>query len=489
VSDGCKFEDIPPVADDGAIMTIVPETNTESEYFLQYSAETKVWSEVSAPNQASSFDVTTMPHAFIKMTDDGAGTVTGTPDQVYFYLDTIEFSSRTSGGDDSSPVPSFIGKRITDTFFFKNRLGFIAGDNIILSATDDLFRFWPTTVKEVLDDDPVDVAISSTRSIELSHVASFPESLIIIGDDEQFSLSSGGKAFTPENAILDPTTTYSASPIVPPVSVGSTLYFVAPQSSYTAIREYSVQPDTLITDAADITGHVSQLVPNNIKQLVAEPNLEYLFLFNTDEYTSEGNELFVYKFFWQGNEKIQSAWQRWNFWFKPLGGAMLDGSIYLLGTESVDGVKRTVMTKVNLSDRPEVLTNIDGKDFKSTRPTIDRLSLISEDTLIETDSTLILEVTEDQYEYFELDGTIPVLVDRHSGEILEIVSRYTEGGLFYFVFDKTSAPTDLGDIECLRLGSYGLGACMPFPASADPTDMGYLEGFVLGSYTLGISDN
>jgi hypothetical protein len=115
--------------------------------------------------------------------------------------------------------------------------------------------------------------------------------------------------------------------------------------------------------------------------------------------------------------------------------------------------------------------------------------LISEDTLIETDSTVILEVTEDQYEYFELDGTIPVLVDRHSGEILEIVSRYTEGGLFYFVFDKASAPTDLGDIECLRLGSYGLGACMPFPASADPTDMGYLEGFVLGSYTLGISDN
>jgi hypothetical protein len=254
------------------------------------------------------------------------------------------------------------------------------------------------------------------------------------------------------------------------------------------VREYSVQPDTLVTDAADITGHVSQLIPNNIKQLVSDPNLEFLFLMNTDEYSSEGNDMFVYKFFWQGNEKVQSSWQKWDFWFKPIGGAAFDGSLYMLGTESVDEVKRTVMTRVNLSDRPEVLLTDEQDEFKSTRPTIDRLTLVSEDSQRDTDYTIVLEVTFEQYQYFDLDGTIPVLVDRHSGELLEVSSRYTEGGVYYFVFDKLAAPTDLGDLECLRLGSYGLGGCLVFPYSADPTDLGYLECFVLGSYTLGVCD-
>ena len=459
MADGCKFEDIPPVAADGAIMTIVPENNTEAEYFLQYDEDTKVWSEVSAPGEASAFDNTTMPHAFIRMVDDGAGTVTGTPDQVYFHLERIDYVPRTSGGNGSSPTPSFIGKRITDTFFFKNRLGFIAGDNVILSATDDLFRFWPTTVKEVLDDDPIDKAISSTHSIELSHVASFPESLIVVGDDEQFSLSSGGKAFTPENTLLDPTTSYAASRVVPPVTVGSTLYFVAPQASYTAIREYSVQPDTLVTDAADITGHVPQLIPNNIKQLIAEPNLEYLFLVNTEDYNEDGNTLFVYKFFWQGNEKVQSAWQRWNLWFNPIGGTTFDGILYMLGTEVVSGVRRTVLSKINLSDKPPIILDGLGDPYKSSRPNIDRQTLIPDTNVSEDANSITIEVTLSQYQYLDIEDVTPIMVDRISGVAYTFISRFTESGQYYLRFSKPISPEDLGSLECYVLGNYTLGGC------------------------------
>ena len=459
MADGCKFEDIPPVAADGAIMTIVPEDNTEAEYFLQYDAGTKVWSEVSAPGEASTFDNTTMPHAFIRKVDDGAGTVTGTPDQVYFNLERIDYVARPSGGDGSAPAPSFIGKRITDTFFFKNRLGFIAGDNVILSATDDLFRFWPTTVKEVLDDDPIDKAISSTRSIELSHVASFPESLIVVGDDEQFSLSSGGKAFTPENVLLDPTTSYAASTIVPPVTVGSTLYFVAPQSSYTAIREYSVQPDTLVTDAADITGHVPQLVPNNIKQLIAEPNLEYLFLVDTEDYSTDGNLLYVYKFFWQGNEKVQSSWQKWNLWFNPIGGTTFDGQLYMLGTEVVSGARRTVLSSVNLSDKPPVILDGLGDAYKSSRPNIDRQTLIPDTNVTEDPTSITIEVSLSQYQYLDIEDVTPIMVDRISGVAYTFISRFTESGQYYLRFSKPISPEDLGTLECYVLGSYTLGGC------------------------------
>jgi len=461
LTEGTKFESLPPRASDAQIMTITPETNTDAEYYLRYDAATKIWSEVSAPEEAAGFDDTTMPHAFIRKEDDIFGTVTGIPLSVYFELETIPYVSRTSGGEDSSPEPSFIGKKIVDTFFFKNRLGFIAGENIILSATDDLFRFWPTTVQEVLDDDPIDVSISSTKNVTLSHVSPFPESLIIIGDNEQFSLGSGGKAFTPENAVLDPTTTYSASSTVPPVSMGSTLYFVAPQSNFAAIREYSVQPDTLITDAADVTGHVSQLIPNNLKQLIAEPNLEYLFLIDTD---ADSKSIFVYKFFWQGNEKVQSAWQKWNFWFNPIGGFVFNGHLYILGTELFDGVQRTIFTHMNLNDQPESLLDDDGVPYKIAMPNIDRQSIISDEFASYGANDVSLEVTQSDYEMFDIDCITPTLVDRIVGITYEFLNRFISNGKYYLTFGVPYQTTDLGDLECLAVGPYTVGGCEPFEA-------------------------
>ena len=456
-SDGLKFEDLPPIATSDAIMTIVPEENKDATYFLQYNEDTKGWFETSAPGAEYAIDPKTMPHAFVETVDDGVGTVTGTPDQIYFNLERLPYSDRETGSEDSSPSPSFIGKPITDSFFFKNRLGFISGDNVILSGTDDIFRFWPVTVKEVLDDDPIDRAVGSNKDVTLSHVAPFPESLIVIGDTEQFSLGSGGKAITPENAVLDPTTSYSASRSIPPVSVGSTLYFVAPQSSYAAIREYSVQPDTLVTDAADITAHVPQLVSNSVKQLVTENNLEYLFLINSDEYNPAGNELLLYKFYWQGNEKVQSAWIKWNFWFNPLGGATLDGKLYLIGTEYNGNNPITIISSINLSDRaPVVLDSLD-EPYKSTRPFIDRLSTTNNVALASED-TLVLEVTEDQYDYMGLLDATTVVVDKITGVKYNISSRYTDGVAFYFILELPDylASTEL-DFDDTILGSYILG--------------------------------
>ena len=456
-SDGLKFEDLPPIAVDGAIMTIVPEENQDSEYYLSYDEDTKSWFEISAPGEAYKFDNTTMPHAFLEKIDDGVGTVTGTPDQIYFSFERINYVEKETGGETSNPSPSFVGNPIADTFFFKNRLGFIAGDSVILSATDDLFRFWPQTVKEVLDDDPIDRAVGSNKDVTLSHVAPFPESLIVVGDREQFTLGSGGKIFTPSNAVLDPTTSYTASATVPPASVGSTLYFVAPQSSFAAIREYSVQPDTLVTDAADITAHVTQLVRNSVKQLITENNLEYLFLINNEDYDSDGNEMLVYKFYWQGNEKVQSAWMKWNFWFNPLGGTTLNGQLYLIGTEYNGSNPITIITKVNLSDLAPTVLDDEGSPYKSTRPFIDRLSTNNNVASLSGDS-LILEVTEDQYDYLGLQDANTVVVDRITGVKYQVSSRYTNGSEYFFILEQPDYLSSIDlDFDDTILGSYTLG--------------------------------
>lgn len=454
---GATRDTLPPVAEDGRVFRIIGEELSDSEHFLEFDSQTKSYSEVSAPAEATTFDATTMPHALIRKMDDGAGTVTGTPDQIYLSVETLNWVPRASGSNDTNKLPSFIGQSITDTFFFKNRLGFLSGENIILSRTDDLFNMFPATVKEVLDDDPIDISVSSNRNVALSHVAPFPDSLIVLGEHEQFSLSSGGKAFTTQNTILEPTTSYTVSRTVAPVSTGASLYFNAPLSSFSALREYSVQPDTLVTDAADVTGHVETLLPNTIKMMIPENNLEYIFLIENTPYNTEGNLLWVYKYFWQGNQKIQSAWAKWVLWFNPLGGWVYDGQLCLLGNEVFQGTERTILMKFNLRDDPPVVLDGDLVPFKSPRPSVDRLEILPDNPINIAGEDLSIEVTQEQYELLDIEDIVPIIVNRITGFGHKFVTRFTEGGKFFFIFEQAVPPTDLGEEEDLILGGYTLG--------------------------------
>ena len=53
-----------------------------------------------------------------------------------------EWGNRTCGDLDTAPDPSFIGFPINDVFIFKNRLGFLADENVILSQTKEFFNFF-----------------------------------------------------------------------------------------------------------------------------------------------------------------------------------------------------------------------------------------------------------------------------------------------------------------------------------------------------------
>ena len=73
------------------------------------------------------------------------------------------WGERICGDLNSSLNPSFIGNKINNVFFFRNRLGFLANDNVILSTVSKFFTFFPETVLTVIDSDPIDVAASHTK--------------------------------------------------------------------------------------------------------------------------------------------------------------------------------------------------------------------------------------------------------------------------------------------------------------------------------------
>ena len=336
-----KFSDLPPRCWNGARVRVKQDEDGENaDYYVQFDSSESggdregVWKESRGWSQYNKFDPLSMPHRIVR---------TGTNE---FTVAPIIWEERLVGDEDTAPTPSFVWSQINDVFFFRNRLGFLSQDNCILSRAGDYFNFWPKTALDVLDDDPIDIAASGSEPsvvTTLRYARPFESNLMLVSDQVQFSLSSGSAAtLTPQTVVVDSTTHFVAAPDCAPVSAGANLYFLSPGANYSRLREYFVQPDSLITDAADVTGHVPSYLPTGPASMRACNSLDVIFL----QFKNVPNVLYLYKFYWQGTDKVQSAWCKWAFWETIIGMAVFDTTLYLIVLDSGAGQARLV--KINL---------------------------------------------------------------------------------------------------------------------------------------------
>lgn len=288
------------------------------------------WVECAQQGIPIAFDASTMPHRLVRMPDGS------------FVFAPILWKDREVGDIISAPAPTFVGKTIEDVVFFKNRLGFLSGGNFVLSRTGEFFDFWPTTATDVLDDDPLDAECSSKQVAILRHGVPFQSQMVLFSDQQQFSLSSGSAPFTPKAATGDLTTSVAVDRCEP-VAVGSNIYFASPAGKFTSIREMFVATDTLITDSADVTAHCPVYIPANITKIAACGGKDTIFVHSSDAPSS----IYVYKFYWNGDTKAQSAWFKWTFGAEVICMDVIDNFLYLLLAEAAG----PVLEKINLETK------------------------------------------------------------------------------------------------------------------------------------------
>jgi len=314
-----KMSDLPPVAPEGFVIEVVGEDGKQAgNYFLQYGSDTGatngVWKETFKPGLDNAYDEDTMPHRLVR-------TATGE-----FTFAPIIWEDRKVGDENTACVPSFVNGYITDVFMFRNRLGFLSGENCVLSKSGDFFNFFPGTVMDILDDDPIDLATSSEQVSILRHAVAFDKNLLLFSDQTQFILGSGENPLTPKTVNCTITTRFETIPGCKPVGSGANVYFVQPRGHYSAIREYFVSPQSLVNDAADVTAHCPYLIPDQVYNLTASAGLEMLMALSDDT----PGMLFVYNSLWQGDQKVQSAWHKWTFDGTVLYAETLDNQLFLI---------------------------------------------------------------------------------------------------------------------------------------------------------------
>ena len=292
------FTKLPAEAPNGYIVEITGESARSGDnYWVYYDAASKVWKETAKPKITAGFDSSTLPHALVRAADG------------QFDWKPLVWDGRTAGDDTTNPMPSFVDSTINDVFFFRNRLGFLSGENVIMSRTSKYFSFFPASVATLSDDDPIDVAISHNRISILKYAVPFSEQLLLWSDQAQFVLSSSG-ILSAKTIELDLTTEFDVSDGARPHGIGRGVYFAAPRASFTSIkRYYAIQDVSDVKSAEDVSAHVPSYIPNTVHAIHGSGTENFVSILSD----TAPNRVYIYKFLYLDETLQQQSFSHWEF--------------------------------------------------------------------------------------------------------------------------------------------------------------------------------
>ena len=428
-----NFTDLPPIAKNKMLIEVAGSPETEiDDYYVRFERDGGSdvgvgkgrWVETTAGGLNNNYDFNTMPLILIRRPDnqfdlkraDGVDPSSNVHADVKY--EDFKFAPRQVGDALTNPNPSFVGLKITDIAFFKNRLVFISGENVILSETAQYFNFFRTTLTTLKDSAPIDVTVGGTSVNKLEAAVPFADQLVLFSSQAQFTLQGEG-VLTPKTVSITPATNFDITSNLRPSVSGNSLFFGFPRGSFSGLREYYKTNDTDVQfDAIEISRDVPKYINGTIKT-IASSSHENLVVALTD---TDPTSLYVYRYFMAGTQRVQSAWTKFTFESRNIVDIFFrETSLYMVMTnggklvlEEMDmesGLKDDGVTYVTYLDRRVKKTSgtFDQATGKTTFTGLDYTPTASAQVV--RNDGLILKVTD------QADGSISVEGDFNTSTV------------------------------------------------------------------------
>jgi hypothetical protein len=356
-----SITELPNTSWEGHTVIVAPTgASDQSSYYLKFNAENTttngdygrgVWEETSGWGTPGMLDKTTMPHSFIYYRNsNGLTRFTFQPFTGAAYTDgsislTLPgWTTRLAGDADELPGPTFVNHSINDIVFFKNRLGFISGENVILSQAADYFNFWQQSAVQVVDSDTIDLTAISNDISTLNYALQQQDELVLFSSENQFRLYSGDNVtFSPDTASVGRISSISMEANVKPQQVGPQVIFPVKEGDFTGFQTFITTDRTVginLGQTAVITETIPRYIPKNIDSLAVSRSDQFLVALSSDN----PNSLYVYQFFWEASggslTNRQNAWHKWTFpnksiyWCDFVEGTLMTLTKYVNGSNN-----------------------------------------------------------------------------------------------------------------------------------------------------------
>ena len=290
---------LPFQSKNGYILKVANSAANEDDYYLRFDGDNNSdgpgsWSECAKPGITKKLKESTMP-IVIQRTANGN-----------FNVKQFTYSDREVGDENTNPEPSFVDGKVNKVLFFRNRLAFLSGDNVVLSRPGDLGNFFVKTALTVAADDPIDISCSSTYPSELFDGLEQNTGLIVFAKNQQFLLATDSDILQPESAKLGSISTYNYNAKMPPISMGTIAGFVDNAGTFSrffAMANVAREGEPQVVELSKV---VSRKLSNDLDMMANSRENNFVFLGKRDS-----KEVFGYKYFGTVERQLQSAWFRW----------------------------------------------------------------------------------------------------------------------------------------------------------------------------------
>ncbi len=285
---------------DGHTVQILNSDSAEDDYYVKFEAYDNTngagyYQETVARDVSPGINNATMPH---ELANTGATTFTFGP---------ITYKNRLTGDDVTNPQPSFIGKKINSTFFYSNRFGVLAEDNVIFGVANDNYNFFAKSALTQVDSDPIDLNVSSVRPVTLFDVLPSPQGLLLFSERQQFQVyATDASILKPTSAVIRTLSNYEMATNIRPVDIGTTTAFVSRVPGYTKLFTMALRDVEQTPVVIDISKAVLEWIPDTVDDLTTSPPNSVVMLVDRDT-----KYLYLYRFYNNGKEDLFQAWVKW----------------------------------------------------------------------------------------------------------------------------------------------------------------------------------
>ena len=332
----------------------------EDDYYLRFEGlndkdGTGSWTECAKPGIAKS--LTNMPLVIQRTALANQNT---SSELATFTIKQFTYADREVGDDNSNPFPTFKDKRVNKVLFFRNRLAFLAGENVILSRPGTLGvpDFFSTTALTVSPNDPIDISCSSTFPSELFDGIDINSGLVVFSTNQQFLLSSDDTVLNPDTAKLRSIATFNYNKDIPPVSLGTTIAYLDDSGKFSRFNEMANIAREGEPNVVNQTQVVPTLLPKDIDLLTNSRENNLVIMGKTNSDTVQG-----FRYLNVGDKRQQSAWFKWKFNNPLLYHFIINDEYYLLDTDHFLQSLRLVQTESDpaiIQDNVDFLLHVDN---------------------------------------------------------------------------------------------------------------------------------
>ncbi len=412
------LDELPAESVHNHVVKVVNSGALTSSYFLKYIANDGTsgpgyYEETVSPAVSTGLDAATMPHELVNTSVNN------------FTFQRVTWDARAVGDDETNSHPSFVGNKITQSFFHNNRLGFLSGDTVSMSQSAKFFNFYHTSAQTVTDADPIDLSASTVKPVALHSVLPSTQGLVLFSANQQFLMGSADGILTPAKTVIRTIANYEMDTIIDPVDTGTTINFISKTPSYTRVFAMVTRGENENPQVADIGRVVNEWIPSSVDTLISSAQNQFIAF-------SGQSTRYIY-FFRQYAEGKDIKLQTWFNWLAP-------GNVQTIATDSDEFFAVTkqggqfTLSKASLSQSPDdaIIVNNDGQKLNPCIDLYATASSVTFDTAGEFSKCFI--------PYNDATNLTPVLVIKGTtatGQFIESgftisPERVVEGGNTYF---------------------------------------------------------